>query len=88
VALLGALLASIWLGANSDPSVWLLWFPVPALIAAATFGSELSHRRRACLITGILACVFGMIFLLWGWFLYIRAGLILILTSALPARSA
>jgi len=31
-------------------------------------------------------CLAGMIFVLWGWFLYIPAGLILVVTSALPAH--
>ena len=86
VAVLAAVVASVWLAANSAPIVWLLWFPVPALIAAATFGSEPAGRRVACLITGIVVCLAGMIFVLWGWFLYIPAGLILVVTSALPAH--
>ena len=86
LALTAALIASGWLAANSSPLVWLLWVPVPAIVAFLLFDSDRASRRKASLVIGIVVCFAGLVFVLWGWFLYIPAGLILLATSAMPAR--
>jgi hypothetical protein len=60
--------------------------PAPTLIACAIPGSNPTKRRVASLLIGIAVCTAGVVFALWGWFLYIPAGLILLIAAGLSAR--
>jgi hypothetical protein len=85
--LLTALAASLWLARHSPAAIWFLWLPVPALIAW-TYARIAARRRVAAAVVGVLVCVAGIGLILWGWFLYIPAGLILLVAAAVPDRTA